>query len=495
MVDVLIVGAGVSGIGAAARLVREHPGTSFEIAEARERLGGTWDLHTYPGIRSDTDVASIAFPFEPWRKQTSIVSGAEIWDYLAGMVAHHHLAARIRFRTRIARADWDADSSRWQVQGTDADGVRLSWQARFLYLCTGFYDYENPHQPSWPGRDEFEAAGGRVVHPQLWPAGLSYTGQQVVVIGSGATAVTMAPALAAGPDAAAHVTMLQRTPSYVVSQPVIDPVANAMRRVLGPERGHRAARAKAKLIQTVAYEGARHAPRVARAALRFAAAASLRSMRLADEAFSPPYAPWAQRLTVAADGDLFAAMRRGAVTVVTDEIEGFEGVPARGIRCRSGRFLASDLVVSATGMTLLSFGGIAVSLGGAPVDPGTRASYLGVMLDGVPNFGYAMGSLSAAWTLRADEATQAFLRLMDAVAERDARVATPTYTGEPVSASSTPAVQLGSGYVRRGDALLPRQGDHWPWTVDAGMAGDVRALRRAMMTDDMTFSSGERPGE
>lgn len=481
-VDVLIVGAGVSGIGAAARLVRERPGARLAILESREQLGGTWDLHRYPGIRSDTDVTSITFPFEPWTRQTSIVTGQEIWDYLAAAVRTYRIEDRIHYSTRVTAADWDSAASRWLV----STATGQVWRAQWLYLGTGYYDFERPNQPTWPGTEEFTAGGGRVVHPQLWPEDLSYAGQRVVVIGSGATAVTMAPALVRGPGAAAHVTMLQRTPSYVVAQPVVDHLANAIRRVLPGERGHRVVRAKAKATQVAAFEGSRYAPALMRQAFRLAAAAALRSVRAADAAFDPPYAPWAQRLTVAADGDIFTEMRRGRVDVVTDTIERFV---AGGIQCASGRSIPADLVVSATGMTLRLLGGIPVRVDGAKVEPGERACYLGVMLDGVPNLGYAMGSLSAAWTLRADEATRAFLRLIDVAAERGAQVATPAYSGTPVTAESTPSMQLASGYVQRALDIIPKQGDHWPWTVDRGLAADVRALRRASMTKDMRFTA------
>jgi cation diffusion facilitator CzcD-associated flavoprotein CzcO len=469
--DVLIIGAGLSGIGAAWRLREQLPGKTYAILEARDAIGGTWDLFRYPGVRSDSDMFTLSYPFRPWREPEAIASGDRIRRYIEDTAAEAGITRHIRFGARVTAADWSSAAGRWTL--TLADGARLTCD--FVYACAGYYDYSTGYQPDFPGLSCF---AGRLVHPQFWPADLDYAGRRVVVIGSGATAVTLVPAMAAE---AAHVTMLQRSPTYLTVLPQRDVVANVLRRTLPAGAANRLARAKNILLTQGFYQLARRRPQRVRKLLRTFAVRGLGDAAYVDEHFNPRYDPWDQRLCVIPDGDFYTAIRDGRASVVTDHIDAF--VPS-GIRLRSGRVLDADVVVSATGLSLLPVGGVAVALDGEPVEIGAHAAYRGMMLSGVPNFAYCIGYVNASWTLRADLASRYVCRLLKHMDRHGYAVAVP---GEPAG-QGAPLLDLSSGYVQRALDRFPRQGDRDPWLVRQNYLRDVVTTPRADVTRDMTFT-------
>ncbi|MFI5937637.1 flavin-containing monooxygenase [Actinoplanes sp. NPDC051494] len=470
--DVLIIGAGLSGIGAAWRLGRLRPGTTYAILEARDDLGGTWDLFRYPGVRSDSDMFTLSYPFRPWHGDRSMASGASILRYLRDTARDGGILPHIRFGTRVRSAA--RDGGRWTV--TTGKGT---FTCDFLYACTGYYDYDSGHQPDFPGLADYR---GRLVHPQFWPPDLDHTGARIVVIGSGATAVTLVPALAA---TAAHVTMLQRSPTYMAVLPERDPLAGVLRNRLPAGVAHRVVRAKNVLVSQAFYQLARRRPARVRALLRRMALGHLDDPAYLDEHFTPAYEPWDQRLCVVPGGDLFDAIRSGAAEVVTAGIERFE---AGGVRLTDGRLLGADLVVSATGLVLQPLGGIDLSVGGTPVDPGSTVAYRGVMLGGVPNFAFCIGYTNASWTLRADLSHRYVCRLLAHMARHGYASATPRERPGP----RRPLLDLTSGYVQRSRHLFPAQGDHDPWTVRQNYLIDAVTSPRADIRRDMTFTRSPR---
>lgn len=482
-VDVLIVGAGLSGVGAAWRLRQLRPGTTYAILEARDAIGGTWDLFRYPGIRSDSDMFTLAYPFKPWRGKQAIAAGESIRAYIRQTATEAGIEGHIRFRTRVRTAEWSSDESRWTVTAevTDADGTvsERTWTAGFLYGCTGYYRYDHGHQPEFPGLAGYT---GRFVHPQHWPADLDPAGKRVVVIGSGATAVTLVPALA---RTAGRVTMLQRSPSYVATMPEVDAFADRARRLLPAGLAHKLVRTRNVLVSQFFYQFARRRPDQVRAFLRRGALAMLRDEAVVDEHFRPTYQPWDQRLCLAPDGDFYRAVRDGRADVATDRIETFT---ADGIRLASGRELTADVVVSATGLEMLAFGEIALSVDGERVDPGQAVAYRGVMLGGVPNFAFSIGYVNASWTLRSDLSARYVCRLlehMDRLGYASAvPIAGPIVTG---GGNLRPLLDLTSGYVKRGAARFPRQSDRDPWLVRQNYPADLLAMTRADVRQDMAF--------
>ncbi|SDQ34930.1 NAD(P)/FAD-dependent oxidoreductase [Quadrisphaera sp. DSM 44207] len=479
--DVLVIGAGLSGIGAAATLRARRPGTTLAVLEARERLGGTWDLFRYPGVRSDSDMATYGYGFRPWRDGTTLADGAAILRYLADTAREHGVEGAIRYGHRVVRASWSSERARWTVQAERtgpgvAPGTTVTLTCRFLHACTGYFRYEHGYAPDLPGADAFR---GRLVHPQLWPEDLDLTGRRVVVIGSGATAVTLVPALA---REAAHVTMLQRSPSWVASLPSRDPVADRLRRALPPRAAAAAVRWKSALLTAASYRAARVAPRaVGRVLLRRLAAQLPAGFDVATH-FTPSYAPWDQRLCVVPDGDLFAALREGRAGVVTDRIE---TLTANGVRLASGRELAADVVVTATGLELLALGGMALSVDGQDVDLARTVAWRGMMLSGVPDFAFTFGYTHASWTLRVDLVSAAVCRLLDRLDAPGCAVVTP---GPAPAAGLAPLIALRSGYVARGIAALPQQGPAQPWRVQQSHLNDRRVLRSARLTDGLRFT-------
>jgi cation diffusion facilitator CzcD-associated flavoprotein CzcO len=470
-VDVLIIGAGLSGIGAAWRLGQLRPGTSYLILEGRDAIGGTWDLFRYPGVRSDSDMFTLSYPFRPWRGTQSMASGESIRRYIQETADEGGITPRIRFRTKVLRASWSSERARWTVETTAGD-----YSCRFLYACAGYYDYDHGYQPDFPGVDDY---AGRLVHPQFWPADLDHTGKRVVVIGSGATAVTLVPAMA---ETAAHVTMLQRSPTYMTVLPARDVVADVLRRRLPARVAHKLARAKNIAVTQGFYQLARRRPERVKKLLRHFAVKGLGDEAYVDAHFTPTYQPWDQRLCVIPEGDLFTAIRDGRASVATGHIDRF--VP-EGIRLTTGEVLAADVVVSATGLLLLPVGGIEVVVDGEPVDAGRRMAYRGLMLSGVPNLAYCIGYTNASWTLRADLSSRYVCRLLAFMDRNDYAVATPV---EPPDGNRRPLLDLTSGYVRRALDRFPQQGDRDPWTVRQNYVLDLLTSPRADLRRDMTFS-------
>jgi monooxygenase len=471
-VDVVVVGAGLSGVGAAYRLQTECPGRSVAVLEARGDLGGTWDLFRYPGVRSDSDMFTLGYQFKPWRAEKSIADGPTILGYIRETAAQFGVDRLIRLHTRVVGADWSTEQARWTLQLETADGPR-KMTCGFLYSCAGYFDYDEAYRPDLPGIDSF---AGRVVHPQFWPEDLDYAGQRVVVIGSGATAVTLVPAMA--PEAAS-VTMLQRSPTWISSVPQRDQVADRLRQLLAPGVAHRVIRTKNIVFMLAVYNFCQRFPQRARRLLIGLNERVLGDPALVAEHFTPTYDPWDQRLCAVPDADLFRSLKRGEAEVVTDHIESF--VP-EGIRLRSGRVLEADLVVTATGLKLLPFGGIAPSVDGETVDLRDQFVWQGAMLTGVPNFAVCIGYTNASWTLRADLTHRLVCRVLTFMDRHDYVAGVPLPREELVE---RPLLDLSSGYVQRSIEEFPRQGDRGPWRVRQNYLLDSlttmrRGLRRSM---------------
>ncbi|MFI2207879.1 flavin-containing monooxygenase [Streptomyces sp. NPDC020192] len=480
-VDVLVVGAGLSGIGAAGHLRRTCPERTLAILEARDAIGGTWDLFRYPGVRSDSDMHTLGYRMRPWKDPKAIADGASILSYIRETAREYDLLDAIRFRHRVVSADWDEAQARWTVQverGAESAAETVTLTCSFLYLCAGYYRYDEGHRPRFEDAERFE---GELVHPQHWPEDLDYTGKRVVVIGSGATAVTLVPAMA---ERAAHVTMLQRSPAYVMSLPSRDGIADALRRVL-PERAALAAiRWKNATLALGFYRLSRKRPERVKAMLRKGVAKQLPDGYDIGTHFTPRYDPWDQRVCYVPDGDLFRAISSGRASVVTDHVESFT---PEGIRLRSGAELPADVVVTATGLNLLPLGGIRLSVAGRPVDPGETVAYKGMMLSGVPNFAWTLGYTNSSWTLKADLVAQYVSRLLKHMADRGHAVVRPLAppAGDPV----LPIMDLQSGYVLRGADLMPKRGTRAPWTLEQNYRQDVRLLRRGPVDDGVEFAA------
>jgi monooxygenase len=475
--DVLVVGAGISGIDAAYRLQTEHPHRTFTILEARDAIGGTWDLFRFPGVRSDSDMFTLGFPFRPWPATQMIADGTSIRRYLEETAAEFGIDQRIRFGRRVTAASWSSSDQRWEVEVRTEGGGTEHYGCDFLFLCTGYYRYDEGYRPELPGIDTYR---GPVVHPQHWPDDLDCAGKRVVVIGSGATAVTMVPALA---EQGAQVTMLQRSPSYVISVRRTDALANRLAGRLPKRLAYRLVRWKNVLVPLAVYELARRAPGAAKRLLRAGLEKQIPDRAIIDRDFTPRYQPWDQRLCVVPDADLFRAMRTGRVEVVTDTIAGFD---EGAIRLTSGRTLPADVVVTATGLQLQVGGGMRIAVDGAEVDPGRTVVYRGCLLSGVPNFALCLGYINASWTLRADLNARYVCRLLAHMDAQGYRSATPEFDG---SVPSRPLMALTSGYVRRAAAILPKQGAAEPWMVRQNYPLDLLGMRFADVNRDMVFTA------
>ncbi|WP_036498757.1 MULTISPECIES: flavin-containing monooxygenase [Nocardia] len=451
-VDVVIVGAGLSGIGAGYRVQTELPGKSYAILEAREALGGTWDLFRYPGIRSDSDMFTLGYPFEPWRDAKSIADGPSILRYITETARRHGIDKHIRYGTKVVAAQWSSAESRWTLTVRQGDAER-TLSCRFLYSCSGYYDYDQGHAPEFPGVETFS---GTMVHPQFWPEDLDYAGKKVVVIGSGATAVTLVPAMA---EQAERVTMLQRSPTWISAVPGRDKQADKIRELLPAGLAHRVIRTKNILFNVGFYQYCRRRPQAARKLLTGLTTRILKDEKLVAEHFTPEYNPWDQRLCAVPDADFFKAMRKGKAEVVTDHIDTF--VP-EGIRLKSGRVLPADIVISATGLKLLAFGGITLEVDGEPVNLSDRFVWQGTMLTGVPNFAVCIGYTNASWTLRADLTSRLVCRVIAHMDRRGYEAVVPQPQAE---LTEHPLLDLASGYIQRSIGDFPRQGDRHPWKV------------------------------
>jgi len=478
--DVVIIGAGLSGIGAAHHIQTACPWASYAIFEARDALGGTWDLFRYPGIRSDSDMYTLGYSFRPWDGEKSIADGDSILSYIQETAREGGIDQKIRYHHRITKAEWSSDDARWNLTAERSDtGETVELTAGFVFSCTGYYRYDRGHQPVFDGADQFN---GTFVYPQSWPEDLDYSDKQVVVIGSGATAITLVPSMAQG---AAHVTMLQRSPTYVASLPAKDPIAGLLNRVL-PERVAGSAIRWFKALATQAsYKFARRFPKAMKKMLRKVAAKQLPEGFDVDTHFGPNYNPWDQRLCVVPDGDLFAAISAGSVSVLTDTVDTFT---ADGIRLTSGTQLPADIVVSATGLELLFLGGIDLRVDGEEVHLPNKLTYKGMMLEGVPNMAMAIGYTNASWTLKCDLTCQYVTRLLNHMHHTGQRQCTPVNTDATVTGA--PLLGLTAGYVQRSTHLFPKQGNAFPWQVHQSYLKDYRALKMSDIHDGvMEFSN------
>jgi monooxygenase len=485
-VDVLIVGAGLSGIGAGCHLRASCPGKTFAILEARDAIGGTWDLFRYPGIRSDSDMYTLGYPFRPWGEAKAIADGPSIRSYIRETAREHDIERTIRFHQRVLSAEWSTEEARWtvEVERTDTQ-ERLLVTCGFLFICTGYYRYDEGYTPQFEGTESF---GGQIVHPQHWPEDLDYAGKRVLVIGSGATAVTLVPAMA---ERAAHVTMLQRSPSYVVSLPGEDPLADLLRRFLPASAAYPIVRWKNVLLTTGFFKACRRAPNLMKALIRKGVAKRLPPDYDVDTHFAPRYQPWDQRLCLVPDGDLFESISEGRASIITDRIETFTET---GLRLESGQELEADVIVTATGLNLLMLGGMRIAVDGREVELSETVGYKGMMLTGVPNLAVALGYTNASWTLKCDLVTQYVCRLLNHMDARGYRQCMPR---EPdATVAMEPFLDLASGYVLRSIHTLPKQGSRAPWRLYQNYARDIVLLRRGPLEDEgIEFSSPGAPAE
>ena len=478
-VDVLIVGAGLSGIGAACRLQTDAPGTSYAIVEARGASGGTWDLFRFPGMRSDSDMFTLGYPFRPWTQARAIVGGQEILRYVRDTAAAYDIDKHVSYHTRVVRADWSGRDARWTVTVEDTGtGARTERTCGFLYLCPGYYRYDHGYTPDWPGRENF---AGTIAHPQHWPEDLDLTGKQVVVIGSGATAVTIVPAIA---ESAASVTMLQRSPSYILSLPGNDPLAELLQKALPERQAFAAVRWKNARMTTVIYGFCRKYPARAREMLRRGAIRRLPAGYDVETHLTPAYEPWDQRMCLVPDGDFFAAIKSGRAEIVTDHIEEFTRT---GLRLRSGKQLEADVVVTATGLNLLPLGGIDMTVDGEQVIVGERVAYKGMMLDTVPNMAFAIGYTNASWTLKVDLVARYVCRVLVYMRRNGYAVVTPRLPADSMTIS--PFIDMTSGYFERSRSALPRQGDRAPWRLHQHYFKDAALFRGPINADELEFGS------
>ncbi len=491
--DVLIIGAGLSGVGAAYRVQTECPWAEYAVFESRSSMGGTWDLFRYPGIRSDSDMFTLGYPFRPWSGEESIASGPKILQYIKDTAAEFGIDEKIRYRHRIVRAEWSSADAMWTItaertDGTDTaggDGETFELTCSFLYSCTGYYRYDQGYLPDFDGMSEF---AGTIVHPQKWPEDLDYAGKNVVVIGSGATAVTLIPSMA---DRAGHVTMLQRSPTYVASLPGKNPVTAAVRRVLPAKWEGPTLKWMNALATQGSYQLSRRRPELMKRILRRGVERLLPDGYDVDTHFTPRYDPWDQRLCVVPDGDLFRAIRKGTASVVTDRIDRFT---ERGILLESGRELEADIVVTATGLDVLFMGGIELFVDGDKVDPSTRLVYKGMMLEDVPNLTIAIGYTNASWTLKADLIAGYTTRLLNHLRHTGQDTCVPRNTDGRVEADSS-LLDLTSGYLTRAADRLPKSGSAFPWKVYQSYVKDYRATKRSEVVDDvMCFSRTQGAG-
>jgi monooxygenase len=470
--DVLVVGAGISGIAAGYHLQTECPQRTWAIVERRESLGGTWDLFRYPGIRSDSDMHTLGFRFRPWRDEKAIADGPSILAYLRDTAHEYGIDRRIRYGLEVTTAAWDGAAARWTVEARRTTGETVRFRCRFLFMCSGYYDYEAGYTPELPGRERFR---GRIVHPQRWTDDVDYAGKRVIVIGSGATAITLVPALAAR---AAHVTMLQRSPTWIVGAPAADPISRLARRALPERLAYGVTRWKNILFAAGFFHFCRRWPRRARALLLRHVRASLGPDYDVATHFTPRYDPWQQRLCLAPDGDFWAAIRSGRASVVTDHIE---AITERGIRLRSGREFDADLVVTATGLVLKLLGGVQLTVDGARVDLGRSLTYKGVMFTDVPNLALAIGYTNASWTLKCELTAEWVCRLLNHMAARGYDEVRPRRP--PGDVEGEPMLDFTSGYVLRAIDAFPKQGPTPPWRAFQNYLRDVWTVGWSRLED------------
>jgi cation diffusion facilitator CzcD-associated flavoprotein CzcO len=472
-VDVLIVGAGLSGIGAAHHLQANCPGKSYAILESRDAIGGTWDLFRYPGIRSDSDMFTLGYSFRPWTAAKSIADGPAILDYVRDTASEGGIDRHIRYGHRVSRVAWSSADARWTVTAERTDiGETVEMTASFIFSCTGYYRYDEGFTPDFPGLDQF---GGKLIHPQHWPEDYDYAGKRVVVIGSGATAVTLVPAMA---QTAGHVTMLQRSPTYIMTLPGEDPIANAIRRVLPSKAAYAVVRWKNVVTQGIFFNLSRHAPRLVKGLIAKMVQRQLPDNVPLDPHFTPTYNPWDQRVCLVPDGDLFKALRSGNASVATDTIETFT---ENGIKLTSGAELEADVVVTATGLNLLALGGMEVAVDGREIALNDTIGYKGMMFSDIPNLAIALGYTNASWTLKCDLTCEYVCRLLNHMDANGYGQVTPR--NHDANLETLPFIDLKSGYVARAIDQFPRQGIKAPWRLYQNYARDIMMLKRGALED------------
>lgn len=479
--DVVIVGAGISGISAAWHLQDRCPNKSYVILERRDDLGGTWDLFKYPGIRSDSDMFTLGFRFKPWRSAQSIADGPSIKSYIKEAAAENGIDRHIRYRQKVVAADWSDADNRWTLT-VEHDGRQSTISCSFLFACSGYYNYDEGYSPKFEGADDFE---GTIVHPQHWPEDLDYAGKKVVVIGSGATAVTLIPALVN--SGAGHVTMLQRSPTYIGSLPAVDPFAERANRLLPAKAAHFANRWKAIAFSTGQYQFSRRFPKSMRRTLLTMAKRRLPEGYDVEKHFGPRYKPWDQRLCLAPNGDLFRTIRRGQADVVTDTIDRFTKT---GIKLSSGEELQADIIVTATGLNLQLFGGAQIRRNGVPVELNDTMAYKGMMLTGMPNMAFTIGYTNASWTLKADLVSEFVCRVLNYMDSRGYDTVVPQHPGDSVD--ERPLMDFTPGYVLRALDYLPKAGSRTPWRLKQNYLLDLRLIRRGRVDDEALSFSRQR---
>jgi len=476
-VDVVVVGAGISGIGAAYHLTHECPDRSFVILEGRSEIGGTWSLFRYPGVRSDSDMHTLGYSFKPWKHEKAIADGPSILDYLHETIDEYDLGQYIRFNTLVERADWSSDDARWTVTARDATtGDPVTYTCSFLFMCSGYYSYKGGYRPDFPGEERF---GGTIVHPQEWPDDLDYQGKNVVVIGSGATAMTLVPAMAS--NGAGHVTMLQRSPTYVISNPDKDVIANTLRTFLPEELAYKLTRKKNVAFQQWLYRQTRTRPEKVKEKLLGQARKAIGD-ELVAEHFTPTYNPWDQRLCLIPNGDLFDVINDGSASVVTDTIDTFTET---GIQLTSGEHVDADIIVTATGLQLVTLGEMDFTVDGEPVDFANTFTYKGVAYSDVPNLASTFGYLNASWTLRSDIVAGWVCRVLNYMRATRTDIVVPRLRPEDEGMPMRPwAESFSSGYIVRMAPMLPKQGDREPWVALQSYSGDLKLITEAPVTDD-----------
>jgi len=481
-VDVLIVGGGLSGIGAGYHLQANCPEKTYAILEARDRIGGTWDLFKYPGIRSDSDMYTLGYSFKPWTQAKAIADGPSILDYVHETASEHGIEEKIRFHHRVVRAEWSTADARWTVQARRSDTEEtVHLTCGFLLMCSGYYRYDEGYTPDFQGTERF---AGQIVHPQQWTDDIDYAGKQVVVIGSGATAVTLVPSMA---QTAAHVTMLQRSPSYVVALPAQDAIADALRRRLPARVAYSIVRWKNVLRTMFSFQLSRRRPGAMKALLRKGLVKQLPPGYDIDTHFKPQYNPWDQRMCLVPDGDLFKAISDGSASIITDRIDTFT---EQGLRLESGAELQADLIVTATGLNMLALGGMEIAVDGREVELSETMSYKGMMLSGVPNMALVIGYTNASWTLKCDLTCEC--RLIKHMDEHGYSQCVPENRDPSVAA--LPFIDFSSGYVQRAIDKFPRQGSKAPWRLYQNYALDILSLKYGNVEDDaMQFSKAASP--
>jgi monooxygenase len=486
-VDVLVVGAGISGIGAGYHLQKLCPHRSYAILEGRDDIGGTWDLFRYPGIRSDSDMHTLGYSFKPWKADKAIADGPSILAYLRETAAEYGIDRHMRFGHLVTRAEWSSEDARWTVEAHRADTDEdVSFTCGYLFMCSGYYSYKGGYTPEFPGRDDFK---GQIIHPQAWPDDLDYAGKRVVVIGSGATAMTLVPAMAA---TAGHVTMVQRSPTYVVSRPDEDKIANNLRKVLPGQLAYDLTRRKNIAFQQMIYKQTRTNPDRVKTRLLDMVREELGPDYDVDTHFTPTYNPWDQRLCLVPNSDLFESIRNGQASVVTDQIDRFT---ERGLRLASGDEIEADIIITATGLQLVTLGEMDFTVDGEPVDFAKTWSYKGLAYSDVPNLASSFGYINASWTLRADLVCEYVCRLMNHMEETGTVVCTPRLRPSDRSMPERPWIDgFSAGYMQRVMHKFPRQGDREPWINPQNYTRDKKLFRKGPVEDGvMRFTRAKVP--